>query len=272
MFKTDLHIHTCHSVSHDLELTPKDLVDEAVKQGFKVISITDHNSIGAYFEEIDGKSLIDYARSKGLIVVPGLELTPLSWSGGPFHILVYGRALLELDPKDVPKKPSLDKIISFCKDIKSLGEAFVVVSHPYFMYCLLYVPSARIIINALKPFLGVLDGVEIVNFAHGMEMNRFVIQRLAPKLEQILGKRFLKTFGSDTHYIENFGQRCGYITAPVRTIDDVFYALRTGYIRPGIETCYSLRAKLNDPNFWKQIVKVVHDSITDLSGRQKVKV
>ena len=45
----DLHIHTNLS---DGSLSPKEIIDESSNIGLKTISITDHDSIEAYNEEI----------------------------------------------------------------------------------------------------------------------------------------------------------------------------------------------------------------------------
>ena len=47
--KIDLHIHTNLS---DGELSPKEVIDEAVKNGVKVIAIADHDTIEAYNDEL----------------------------------------------------------------------------------------------------------------------------------------------------------------------------------------------------------------------------
>lgn len=43
----DLHLHTNHSDGTD---SVEELLENAEKQKLEIISITDHNSVGAYFE------------------------------------------------------------------------------------------------------------------------------------------------------------------------------------------------------------------------------
>lgn len=45
----DLHVHTNCS---DGSMTPKEVIDEAVKNGVSVISIADHDTIDAYSDEL----------------------------------------------------------------------------------------------------------------------------------------------------------------------------------------------------------------------------
>ena len=56
--RIDLHIHTTIS---DGELTPMEVIDEAVKNGVSVISIADHDTIDAYTDE-----LFEYAKTKNI--------------------------------------------------------------------------------------------------------------------------------------------------------------------------------------------------------------
>lgn len=62
----DLHIHTNAS---DGELSPKELVDEAVKKGVAVIAITDHDTVEGI------QAALDYSADKCIGIVPGIELS-----------------------------------------------------------------------------------------------------------------------------------------------------------------------------------------------------
>ncbi|MFR4583085.1 PHP domain-containing protein [Clostridium cadaveris] len=56
MRKIDLHMHS--NFSDDGELTPQEIIDNAIKNGMDIISITDHNSIKANeiaLEYVSGK-------------------------------------------------------------------------------------------------------------------------------------------------------------------------------------------------------------------------
>jgi predicted metal-dependent phosphoesterase TrpH len=65
----DLHIHSCLSPCADLTMSPKRLVDMAVKKGLDVIAICDHNSA----ENI--RAALKGARNTSLTVLPGMEIT-----------------------------------------------------------------------------------------------------------------------------------------------------------------------------------------------------
>lgn len=76
----DLHIHTTCS---DGELTPREVIDMAVKNKVSVISITDHDTIGAYGEE-----LFDYAKDNNIKIIPGVEISTKNDKSG-IHVLGY---------------------------------------------------------------------------------------------------------------------------------------------------------------------------------------
>ena len=80
MTTIDLHMHTTKS---DGSLTPFQLIDEAVKNGVKFISITDHDTLGAYTNE-----LFDYAKEKGIELIVGVEVSSKS-HGKAIHVLGY---------------------------------------------------------------------------------------------------------------------------------------------------------------------------------------
>jgi hypothetical protein len=77
--RADLHTHTTHS---DGALVPYDLIQRAHSAGLEVLSITDHDNVGALDEGIEwGKSL-------GMEVITGLELS-VSLGEKDVHVLAY---------------------------------------------------------------------------------------------------------------------------------------------------------------------------------------
>ena len=76
----DLHVHTNCS---DGFLSPKEVIDLAIKNGVCAISITDHDTISAYSDE-----LFDYAEERNLILIPGVEIST-KWNKCGIHVLGY---------------------------------------------------------------------------------------------------------------------------------------------------------------------------------------
>jgi len=78
-FKADLHTHSTFS---DGTLSPKELVDLSVSQGFQGLSICDHDSIDSY------AAAHEYAKKCGLKLIPGIEIS-CEMFGESVHILGY---------------------------------------------------------------------------------------------------------------------------------------------------------------------------------------
>ncbi|MBT3232704.1 MAG: PHP domain-containing protein [Calditrichaeota bacterium] len=80
MSQVDLHIHTTAS---DGSLTPRDIVRKASEEGFKVISITDHDSVSGLEEGLVAGEEFQ------IKVIPGVELS-VNHESGSLHLLGYG--------------------------------------------------------------------------------------------------------------------------------------------------------------------------------------
>lgn len=72
-----------HSTCSDGVLSPKQIIDRAVENGVKIISITDHDSISAYTPE-----LVKYAKDCDITLIKGIEFST-KFKGIGFHILGY---------------------------------------------------------------------------------------------------------------------------------------------------------------------------------------
>ncbi len=90
--RIDLHIHTTMS---DGELTPKEVIDEASKNGVSIIAISDHDTIEAYTED-----LFEYAKSKGINIINAVEISTKTNKAG-IHVLGYN---FNLNDEEMRKK------------------------------------------------------------------------------------------------------------------------------------------------------------------------
>ena len=131
--KCDLHLHTSEDTRHNLNYSAKELIEEASKKGYQVVSITNHNTV-TYDQE-----LADFAHSKGILLIPGVEATVLGK-----HVLIYG-----VDGMD----EKWDKLTFFdLKRLKAKG-AFIVAPHPFY-------PNYNCLGNLLERFSALFDAVE----------------------------------------------------------------------------------------------------------------
>ncbi len=68
-FKADLHIHTVLSPCASLDMSPKNIVEQALNAGLDIIAITDHNSTK------QSTIIRDLAEKEGLFVICGAEVS-----------------------------------------------------------------------------------------------------------------------------------------------------------------------------------------------------
>ena len=111
----DLHIHTNIS---DGELSPKEIIDEAVKNNVHTIAIADHDTIDAYTED-----LFRYAQNKNINIIPAVEISTKINKAG-IHVLGYN---FDLNNKKLLEKLTLlrnarhDYLFNVAKKLKELG-------------------------------------------------------------------------------------------------------------------------------------------------------
>ena len=113
--RIDLHIHTTIS---DGVLTPKEVIDEAVKNGVAVISIADHDTIDAYTDEI-----FEYAKSKNIKLIPAVEISNKTKKSG-IHVLGYNFDLEDIEFKEKLKQirnARHDYLHKVAKKLEELG-------------------------------------------------------------------------------------------------------------------------------------------------------
>ncbi len=90
-FKADLH---CHSYYSDGELSPSEILHLAKKSELSAISITDHDTVDAYTEE-----LFSLAKLLNIKLLPGVEVSS-KLDNESVHILGYGFSVLRKEFKD----------------------------------------------------------------------------------------------------------------------------------------------------------------------------
>ena len=106
----DLHTHTSYS---DGDLTPDELIKEAIKKNIKTLAITDHDTV-------QGLQSITYDYKNSINLIPGIELTA-KVNRGRMHILGYGIDIYnnELNEKIKQlKSNSVNSVLSVLEQIK----------------------------------------------------------------------------------------------------------------------------------------------------------
>jgi predicted metal-dependent phosphoesterase TrpH len=113
----DLHIHTTSSDGSD---EPENILIKAQQSGLKYISITDHDSIGAY-KKLRDLNMNNYFQGN---VIPGCEFSVVH-NGKPIEVLAYGidldvisKAGIVSDEKFLERENTyLKKLLEVCRNL-----------------------------------------------------------------------------------------------------------------------------------------------------------
>jgi predicted metal-dependent phosphoesterase TrpH len=191
--KADLHLHTREREAF-IAYGARGLIDRAARSGFHVLSITNHDTV-----TFDA-DLADYARQRGILLVPGVEATIEGK-----HVLLYNI--------DVP----LERIRTFA-DLRRLRgpDWLVVAAHPFF-------PGSVALRQRLIQEIDLFDAVE---FSHFYTV-RIDFNRPAVRLAREAGLPLVGT--SDSHLVRQFGTTYSVIEGEP-TVASVLEAIRKGQV------------------------------------------
>jgi predicted metal-dependent phosphoesterase TrpH len=192
--KIDLHTHTAEDPEEEIGHTGCELIDRAHQLGFDAISITNHNAISA------NGYLHDYARERGIILIPGVELK------------VSGKHVLAVNvQEDILDARTFD-------DLRRLRtpECMIVAPHPFF-------PGSSSLLWKMREHIDVFDAIEFSWFYHShINFNVFAARAAASH-----GLPLLST--SDCHRLDRFGQVYSLVTAD-KDAGAIVEAVRTGRV------------------------------------------
>ncbi len=192
--KADLHLHT-RERDRFIRYDARDLIDRAARFGFQVLSITNHDTV-TFIADLES-----YARERGILLVPGVEMTIEGK-----HVLLYNA---DVTP---------ERIRTFA-DLRRLRrpEWLVVAHHPFF-------PASYALRNRL---LEEIDLFEAIEFSH-FYTRRIDCNRSAVRLAKETGLPLVGT--SDSHFVRQLGTTFSLIEGEP-TVASVLQAIRKGQIR-----------------------------------------
>ena len=187
--KSDLHLHTAEDPLDRVRYTAKELISKAADQGFDVISITNHQRMTF------NQDLLSYARERGILLIPGIEMT------------IQRRHVLVLNPP--PHK--------ICSDFFSLSklrrpETLIVAPHPYF-------PGTYSLNGRLLKHRSLFDALEYCHFySLRINFNQKAIEVCQSDGFPLIGN-------SDAHFLSQFGTTYSLIYAE-KNLESIFTAIR----------------------------------------------
>jgi len=209
--RADLHVHT-REAEPSIAYGARDIIVRAARAGYRVLSITNHDTI-TYSAD-----LVSFARDHDVLLIPGVEATVEGR-----HVLVYNA--------DV----EADKLRTFA-DLRRYRtpEWLVAAPHPLF-------PASYCLREKLWQQIDLFDAIEFSHFY----TPRIDFNRPAVKLAAALGLPLLGT--SDSHLDEQFGTTFSLIEADL-SVESVLAAVKQGRLgivsRPlTLTRCLSIMAR-----------------------------
>ena len=193
--KTDFHLHSKEDPHDVISYTARELIDHLASRGYNAISLTFHDAPG-YTQE-----LADYAKEKGITLLPGVERTI---EGA--HIL-----LLNVTNEEISQVHTLEDL----KKIKR-EDTLIIPSHPFFFLNALG--------KRLEKNLDVIDGIEYCHFyLPFLNLN---------KKSVALSKKYKKPLigNSDSHYLFQAGHTYSIVDAEKNTIPAIIKAIKQGNV------------------------------------------
>ncbi len=197
MLKADLHTHTSEDpYDKGFDYDARGLIERAASLGFEVLSVTNHCRV-TY-----DSSLAEFAKSRGVLLIPGCEQ---EIEGK--HVLLYN-----ITEKERAKVRNFDDLETLRQ---SKGKSMLVVAaHPY-------LPARASVkdIPTRRPDL--FDAIEITQYDHPL----FGHNKKTMAMAKSLGKPLL--WSSDSHNLRYFGKHYTMIDAKPK-VEDVLAAIRSG--------------------------------------------
>jgi len=192
--KADLHLHTREGEAF-IAYGARELIDRAAEQGFDVLSITNHDTLT--FD----RQLADYARERGILLIPGVEATVEGK-----HVLIYNP---DVHPEQIRTFAALRRY--------RRPDWLVVAPHPFY-------PGSICLGRRLLREIDLFDAVEFSHFY----TRRIDFNRAAVRLARDAGRPLVGS--SDAHLSEQLGTTYSLIEAQP-TVASVLSAIRAGQVR-----------------------------------------
>jgi predicted metal-dependent phosphoesterase TrpH len=194
MLKIDFHTHTAEDPQDRIAYSARDLIDRAAAKGFDALAVTNHNAV-TY-----GDDLRKYAAAKGLLLLPGAELT------------MENRHILVINPR-FPVGPGIRYSLSDLARIKTPDSLFI-APHPFFIIF-------QSLGKRLPPLLPFFDAIEFASY-----YNRLVnFNAPAVRLAAASGKPLVGT--SDAHTEWQFGRTYALVDAD-KDLASIIAAVKAG--------------------------------------------
>lgn len=195
--KCDLHLHTNEDPKDKfITHSPQELIDHASNLGFNVLAITLHEKNGYR------KKLIDYAKTKDILLIPGCEA---NIEGK--HVLLYN-----FSDEEIKKIKKIQDIKKFKKK-----NNLVIAPHSYYF-------TKSCLREKLDNNIEVFDAIEYCHFYHKF----FSFNKKAVQMAKKYSKPLIGT--SDCHRMWQMGHTYTLINSK-KTVKDIIQAIKQNKVQ-----------------------------------------
>lgn len=191
--KVQFHIHTKQDPIDNIRHTEREMIDNAARLGYDVLSITCHNVV------IFSDDLKKYAEEKRMLLIPGIEK-----SIQKKHVLIINADIRAQNIKSFDDLRNYKKINPNC---------LIIAAHPYY-------PTSIALRKKLDQNIDAFDAIEYSWF-HSKKSNSY--NQKAVKIAEKYGLPLVAT--SDNHLLRYFDQGYSLIEAEKKT-ESIFKAIR----------------------------------------------
>jgi predicted metal-dependent phosphoesterase TrpH len=220
VIKIDLHMHSGEDPEDGLHYPATALIDRAVELDFGAIAITLHGKV------LEDERVIDYARSKGLLLIRAVEL----------NIQKRDVLLYNLSQREADRLRTFDDLRAFRRERGD--DLLVIAPHPYY-------PVGHSLKGHLELHIDLFDAIEYAQI-HLLFMNP------SRRAEQVAAEfRKPVVANSDAHNLWMFGRHYTLVEAEP-TMPSIFRAIREGRLKwhsPHISIWECLRMFVFEPAF-----------------------
>lgn len=199
-FRVELHNHCDCDTQDSLDYSARDLVNACVRHGVDVLAITPHREV------FHDPETVAYARSRGILLIPGVEK------------MVEGRELVLLNvlPDEIPHRMAR-------ADLERLRQQkgdnlLVLAPHPFY-------PRQTCVGPVLDRFAHCID---VIEWCH-LYLKIYNPNQPASLWAAEHGKPVIVT--SDTHNLDHFARNRAEVEADTLETESLFRAIRLGKIR-----------------------------------------
>lgn len=195
MLKVDLHLHTAEDPVDIIRHDAMTLVDRAVAQGFDALAITLHD------KQLADRGLFDYARERGLVLIPGTERT------------IQGKHVLLINfPQSAENVRTLEEVAR----LKARSQGLVIAPHPFY-------PDRACLRSLMDAHVDLFDAVEWSYFWTRVTNFNARAARWARKHGKAL------VGNSDLHDLRQLGRTHSWVLAE-RDAESICDAIRAGRV------------------------------------------